>query len=745
MRLQNMDTKPVQLENVSAGARSIRNRFLQLIFVIIGISFFVWAFSGARFRDVDGFLEGGSCLPFSIGIALIIFGLGIAGRFRKSVSWLALAIVGQAAALQMIEAGTQVRYQHYRSFYGLLTQIPPVLIIYFAVQTALVVAGLRTRWLPIRSWLCRNFKVWQLVGIALVFFLSSATVSKDISKYITELIFATFVQAVNLGNIVLMAWTLPEEVLVSLKQKLEKFFSQSAKKNSGESASVDRFAVVAALWVIVLAVVLSLFIYQRHPHIPDEVMYLYQARYLANGDLTVPAPPVPEAFSFYMIPYESQRWYSIFPPGWPAVLALGVLLGMPWLMNPVLAGLNILLAYLLFQEISNRYTARLGVLLLCISPWFIFMSMNFMSHTFTLTCALAAAVAITRARRSGKTVWGLLGGIATGMVSLIRPLDGLIVAGILGLWAIGVGGRRLKTSSILAFVIGTIVVGAVILPYNKQITGDPTIFPLTSYYEEYFGHNSNAFGFGPERGLGWAIDPFPGHGVIDAMINTNLNIFSVNTELFGWSTGSLIIVALLCFSSSMRRGDYLIIIMILIISAIYSLYWFSGGPDFGARYWYLMLIPLVGLTVRAVQMLQEKFDTEQGGSTINATRVIVAVLALSMLTVFNFLPWRAIDKYYHYRGMRPDIRYLAERYEFGKSLVLIRGNYPDYQSAWTYNPLDLQADAPVYAWDINLDVRNQLLKAYPERPVWIINGPSITNANFKVDKGPISAHELMAK
>jgi hypothetical protein len=88
---------------------------------------------------------------------------------------------------------------------------------------------------------------------------------------------------------------------------------------------------------------------------------------------------------------------------------------------------------------------------------------------------------------------------------------------------------------------------------------------------------------------------------------------------------------------------------------------------------------------------------------------------------------------------------MAERYKFGKSLVLIRGNYPEYQSAWTYNPLDPQADAPVYAWDLNLDVRTQLLKAYPARPVWIINGPSVTNDNYKVYKGPISGNKLVAK
>ena len=126
--------------------------------------------------------------------------------------------------------------------------------------------------------------------------------------------------------------------------------------------------------------------------------------------------------------------------------------------------------------------------------------------------------------------------------------------------------------------------------------------------------------------------------------------------------------------------------------------------------------------------------------------MIVAVLSLCMLTLVNYFPWRAIDKYHHYLRMRPDIRYLAKEYGFGRSLVLIRGNsHPDYASAWIYNPLDLHADAPVYAWDRNPEVRAQVLKAYPDRPVWLVNGPSITHRGFKVVGGPLSAHELIAE
>ena len=183
--------------------------------------------------------------------------------------------------------------------------------------------------------------------------------------------------------------------------------------------------------------------------------------------------------------------------------------------------------------------------------------------------------------------------------------------------------------------------------------------------------------------------------------------------------------------------------VIVAIFGVFSLYWFSGGPDFGARYWYLMVIPLVALTVRGIQFLETTFQNATAGSTNQTTRVMAAVLSLSMLALINFFPWRAIDKYYHYLGMRPDIRYLDQKHDFGKSIVLIRGNsHPDYQSAWVYNPSDPYADAPIYAWDQNPQVRAQVLRAYPDRPIWIVNGPTITRGGFQVLAGPLSARDF---
>jgi hypothetical protein len=207
--------------------------------------------------------------------------------------------------------------------------------------------------------------------------------------------------------------------------------------------------------------------------------------------------------------------------------------------------------------------------------------------------------------------------------------------------------------------------------------------------------------------------------------------------------GSLILIAIFFFAGRLEKPDYLMLAGIAGVFTAHIFYWYSGGPDFGARYWYLMLFPCLALTARGIQFLQG--ISTGGSSSLNHKRVTVAVLSLCLITVVNYFPWRAFDKYHHYLRMRPDIRYLASDLHFGKSLVLIRGvANPDYASAFAYNPLDLHADAHVYALDVDPTVRSQLLQAYMDRPVWIVNGPSITGRGYEVVSGPSPARDLLA-
>jgi len=741
-----MDTVTQNKQPLAAARRVLLLALIQVLIALLGLALLYIAWTCPGVRDAEGNLEGTFCLPLSLGLAAILTARLLHTAWVKPGLWFALAMSGQAAALQLINAGHDIHYQHYLPIDRMWVGDGRLAVVCIVVQVVFVIAAMIREAGRIRAWVSQTFKPWQVLGLVGVLVLCSATISAELPNYVIELFIAGFIQSITLCNIYLLARSIPQPLTSKLHERFNRWLGASSPQDSPQPGGIDRFVLVAAAWVVVVAAGLSIWCYQQHPHVQDEVIYLYQARYFASGMMTTLAPPVPQAFSIYMIPHESAQWYSIFSPGWPAVLAIGVMLGVPWLVNPVLGGLGILLSYLFVREISTRRQARLVVLLMCVSPWYVFMAMSYMSHTFTLVCALTGALGISWARRTGHSYWGWVAGAATGVVSLIRPLDGVALAAMLGLWAIGLGGKRIKVSAIAGLVIATVLVGAVIFPYNKRITGDYTKPPLMSYYEQYFGPKANALGFGPGRGLDWPLDAFPGHSPLEAVINANLNITVTNTELFGWGTGSLILLAIVVFARKWETIDRAMLAAIAVVIGLYSLYWFSGGPDFGARYWYLAFIPLIILTARAVHRLPVMIVySKLVDPSMVEPRVMAALTAVCLLSLINFFPWRTLDKYYHYLGMRPGIAQLAEKHDLGSSLVLIRGNaHPDYESAWAYNPLDLQSSEPVFAWDKDPQVRSEVIDAYADRPIWIVNGPSITQRGYEVTAGPLSAQDALA-
>jgi 4-amino-4-deoxy-L-arabinose transferase-like glycosyltransferase len=695
---------------------------------VVGIALAVWAALDPRFRDAEGFLQTRVLLPFAGAVAAPIVGAALGRAWQAAGLWLGLAVLGQAASLQLIEAGSGVGYQHY----SLVTAAPgpgaiPYLIV--GIQMLAVALGLRPVLRRITGWLVETHRPLGLAVAAAAVVLSAAALSRDPLLWAGETALATLVQLINLANIIVFAAALPPSTLRAIGAWPGDARS-TADGDHGHRAR-DRVPLLAALWVLVVSTILVLVVYERHPHVPDEVVYLYHARYFAAGMLSIPAPPVPSAFEIDLMTYEATRWFSPVPPGWPATLALGVFLGVGWLVNPVLAALAVLLTYYIVDDLYDRPTARVAVLLLAASPWLLFLAMSYMTHTVALTGALAAAAALVRTRRTGRTAWALAGGAAIGLVGLTRPLEGLAVALLLGVCSLWIRGRRFRLGPSVALTLGALAVGSVVLPYNNHLAGSPTRFPLMDYTDQRYGPGSNALGFGPERGLGWSgLDPFPGHGPADVVVNSALNTYAINVELLGWSVGSLLVIALfLVGRARLTRSDGVMLAVILTIVALHSLYWFSGGPDFGARYWYLVIVPCIVLAARGVQWLA------RGGEP---SRVHLAVLALCLVAVVTFLPWRAIDKYHHYRGMRPEVRELARRNDFGRSLVLVRGeNHPDYASAAFYNPLRWDADAPIYAWNRSPDVARRVLDAYPDRTVWIVDGPSVTGAGYRVVAGPV--------
>src|SRR5262249_32608978 len=154
---------------------------------------------------------------------------------------------------------------------------------------------------------------------------------------------------------------------------------------------VDRLLPwVVAGWVTGLAVLLMWLVFEGVPHIPDDVSYLFQAKYFATGHLYLPAPPDKESFVVGQVVNDGTRWFGYGFPGWPAVLALGVLVGAPWCITPLLGGLTVLLTHVLVRRLYSWSLAHAVVLFLAVSPWFLFMSASFMPHPVTVVWTLLA-------------------------------------------------------------------------------------------------------------------------------------------------------------------------------------------------------------------------------------------------------------------------------------------------------------------------------------------------------------------
>ena len=128
-----------------------------------------------------------------------------------------------------------------------------------------------------------------------------------------------------------------------------------------------------ALFAFCAAAIFSVICFGRQPHNADEVAQLFHARILLSGRLSLPPDPNPEFFGMDNM-IERGRWYSQFPVGGPAILAIGVAMHAAWLLNPVLLALSILSLYGFTRRAYDEGTARASALLLALSPFALFVS-----------------------------------------------------------------------------------------------------------------------------------------------------------------------------------------------------------------------------------------------------------------------------------------------------------------------------------------------------------------------------------
>lgn len=494
-----------------------------------------------------------------------------------------------------------------------------------------------------------------------------------------------------------------------------------------------RPVLAAAAFVLVFAAAYNHFVFERVPHVHDEAAYLFQARIFLGGHLTAPAPPAPASFDFpHMI--IGDRWYSMYPPGFPFLLALGLVFGAPWLVNPLLGALAILLLYLIGVEIYGRRVGLAAAVLGALSIWHLLMSSTMMSHTASMTFNAAFLLFAWRSFRRPTVSNGLAAGAALGFAYLSRPYNAAVFAlPFLAVLAFRtLRDLRGRWRNALAFAVPAALAGAAFFLYNAGTTGDPF---LPGYIARY--GKAYAVIFGRAATLDFDFTP------LASFMQIGENMASLNETLFGWPLTSFWLLLFVLWAARARpadRGKDLLLFSGF-ISLIVGFFFFWGAFIFiGARMFYdglplLVLLSAKGL-VEAETLLAGRFPRLGPAGWRKVLAVVLAAFTLYAFAV-RFPAWSrpAASEWYYARydrnmaGSSAGLRNALAPFGLRNAVVIVKFMYAPlsgfptgwWTSGFFLDTPSLDGDV-IYANDRGPAANEELARSFPDRTFYIYAG-----------------------
>ncbi len=515
----------------------------------------------------------------------------------------------------------------------------------------------------------------------------------------------------------------------------------------------ERLAVAAlAAGAAALALVISWSVLGLVPHVTDSISYLFQGRILASGHLYEPPPRVPALFGQENVILTATRWCSLYPPGWPLLLALGWRLHAPWLMSPLLLALAVAGVWLAGRRLYDPATGLLAAAVLACSPFALLMAADAMAHVPAL-CATAwclamiagvmedpphplrphrpppgdvapcppaaatddGAAAGTIRRRLAAA--GLLGGFAV----LIRPLTAVALLGPAVAWCAIALARRRRLSALGWMALGAAPCIAAMAAYDAAVFGGPLVTGYAVYEPAHYARAANALVPWQEallHRLPWYLD-------------------LLNRSLWGFPWGDLALLAPLLLARPRRAADTVLAACAGCLVLAHCFYFYGDVLYSGPRMVFESLGPLSLLAARSLRTLAGWFDRglrrlvagnrrgrrgRWGRRGRRELRLAAGAAAGCLLLYFPLgrrLPQQMVHHAGWYLTVSPEPLRAAVRAGLGPdALVFVAGNPWCYSDFFLANDPRPETGRQVFVRDIP-PLRAAALAAYPRREVWL--------------------------
>ena len=470
------------------------------------------------------------------------------------------------------------------------------------------------------------------------------------------------------------------------------------------------WAFAAAVFVleVVLAAGCSWLLFRGLPVIQDSQAQLFHARILASGHAVAPAPALPEFFEADHVIVRGG-FYSQYPPGHTVMLMLGVLAGVPWLVNPVLGGAALVFLYLAGRVGFGERTGRVAALLGLASPFVLFMSSEAMNHATALAlfaaqlAATVRALAAPDARRA--TGWAVLAGVAQGWLLLVRPITavglGLPLA-VLVVHRTIRAPRRLAIAA-CAMALTALGVGSLLLLWNVATTGDPF---LMGYVVRW----------GPAHTLGWVSPWGAPHTPADGLEHTFSNLDAWNVHLLGVAVPGVLPVLLGLVRDRHRALAWALFAAPVMVLLIYFFYFFQD-LTFGPRFLYEASGAAFLLAARGLGGLPRWARMRGATSRRAVARGLVTASTVCAIGVGGVTSsvWLGLE-YARGYGLHGAIVEPAEAaLPHGRALVFVEGAYQ--RAFYAVDPW--LSGRVLFARDLGVARDCELARSMPERAAWV--------------------------
>lgn len=214
----------------------------------------------------------------------------------------------------------------------------------------------------------------------------------------------------------------------------------------------------------------------------DAAAYSIQAKMLLKGLVRVPVAQPAEFFSTTHCVNDGHSYFGKYPPGWPSVLAIGIFLGIPWIINTLLVVAGLFVLFQLGRKLYDENIAWIALLFASFSLVTAWSAIGFFSEPLAMLATGVFVYCMIMALENGKNNWSIGAGAALGILLITRPQAAFTIAlpmAVLWLWNIFRGKRRIKEAVVIG--IAFLPFCALLFAYNNSLTGSGLHFPYALY------------------------------------------------------------------------------------------------------------------------------------------------------------------------------------------------------------------------------------------------------------------------